>query len=198
MTRLRSRRSARRSAPRRKARSCRHGFRRHDRRSRRRCSMRAPSPRVPRVIGLCLGGEDFAAAPAATPTPDVLRYPKLLVHYAAKAEGKLSLRPAALDRRLCRSRRPRRGGSGGRAHGFDGATCVHPSAVPILNAAFSPSEAERDWAKRVLAAAAARDGPFELDGRMVDAAGDRPGPKAHRRGVVSCWAASPAPIRQAR
>ncbi|MGN6490042.1 MAG: HpcH/HpaI aldolase/citrate lyase family protein, partial [Devosia sp.] len=56
-----------------------------------------------------------------------------------------------------------------KAHGFDGATCIHPSAVPILNDAFSPTEAERDWATRVLATAEGSDAAFALDGRMVDA-----------------------------
>jgi citrate lyase subunit beta/citryl-CoA lyase len=53
-------------------------------------------------------------------------------------------------------------------HGFDGASCVHPSAVPILNAAFAPSAEEIDWARRVVAAAANADAAFSLDGRMVD------------------------------
>jgi hypothetical protein len=56
-----------------------------------------------------------------------------------------------------------------KAHGFDGATCVHPSAVAVLNAGFSPSDAERDWAQRVVAAAKENPGAFQLDGRMVDA-----------------------------
>ena len=124
---------------------------------------------VPRVMGLCLGSEDFVAITGGTPSPEVLRHPKLMLHYAAKAEGKLSLGLlrsiadyADLDGLAAAA-------AEARAHGFDGATCVHPSAVPVLNAAFSPSETERDWARRVLAAAAAHAGPFELDGRMIDA-----------------------------
>ncbi len=31
-----------------------------------------------------------------------------------------------------------------RTHGFDGASCVHPAVVPILNKGFSPSEKEVD------------------------------------------------------
>ena len=55
-----------------------------------------------------------------------------------------------------------------RAHGFDGATCVHPSVVPVLNAAFSPSPEETAWAGRVVEAAKTSGGAFTVDGRMVD------------------------------
>lgn len=125
--------------------------------------------RVQRVMALSFGAEDFVAATGGTPTPDVLRYPKLTVHYAAKAEGKLSfglLQSIAdysdLEALAAAAREAK-------AHGFDGATCIHPSAVPILNDAFSPTEAERDWATRVLATAEGSDAAFALDGRMVDA-----------------------------
>jgi citrate lyase subunit beta/citryl-CoA lyase len=56
--------------------------------------------------------------------------------------------------------------------GFAGATCVHPSLVPVLRAAYAPSEAELDWARRVIAAADAAAaegrGSLTVDGRMVD------------------------------
>jgi citrate lyase subunit beta/citryl-CoA lyase len=129
--------------------------------------------RVPRVMALAAGSEDLALAMGAEPTPEVLRYPKLLVHYAAKAEGLLSfglLRSIAdygdLDA-------IKGAAAEARTFGFDGASCVHPSAVPILNAAFLPTEAEIDWAMRVIqgaeAAAAQGSGAFALDGKMIDA-----------------------------
>jgi len=125
--------------------------------------------RVQRVMGLCFGAEDFTAVTGGSPTPEVVRHPKLMVHYAAKAEGKLSFGLlqsiadyADLDALAAAAREAK-------AHGFDGATCIHPTAVPILNANFAPTAAERDWAARVLAAAPASDAAFELDGRMVDA-----------------------------
>ena len=105
----------------------------------------------------------------ATPTPEVLRTPKLLAHYAAKAEGKLSfglLRSVAdyADLRAIEA-----AGREAREHGFDGATCVHPAVVPILNAAFAPSAEEIAWAERVVEAAKRGEGAFAVDGRMVDA-----------------------------
>ena len=44
----------------------------------------------PRVIGLSCGGEDLANALGARPDADVLRLPKQLIHYAAKAHGRRS------------------------------------------------------------------------------------------------------------
>jgi citrate lyase subunit beta/citryl-CoA lyase len=121
----------------------------------------------PAVMGLCVGAEDLATALGAEPVPATLQMPKLLVHYAAKAEGKLSLgmlRSVADYTDLAGIEASAREA---RMHGFDGATCVHPSAVPILNAAFSPSATEVAWAERVLAAG--KEGAFVVDGRMVDA-----------------------------
>jgi len=120
------------------------------------------------VIALLVGGEDLATALGGQATPEVLRVPKLLVHYAARAEGKLSfgLLQSVADysdlEAIAEAARE------GRAHGFDGATCVHPSAVAILNAAFLPSDEEVDWARRVVELAESSDAAFSLDGRMID------------------------------
>lgn len=121
------------------------------------------------VMGVLVGGEDLATSLGATPAPEVLRVPKLLAHYAAKAEGKLSfglLRTIADYADLAALEAAAREA---RQHGFDGATCIHPSAVPILNKAFAPTDDEIAWAERVLAAARSRAGAFVVDGRMVDA-----------------------------
>ncbi len=57
-----------------------------------------------------------------------------------------------------------------RRGGFGGKLCIHPSQVAGVNAAFTPSPAELDWARRVLAAfEQAGGGVFSLNGRMVDA-----------------------------
>ena len=58
----------------------------------------------------------------------------------------------------------------GRRSGFGGKLCIHPSQVAAVNAAFSPSTAEIEWARRVLAAwADAGGGVTTVGGRMVDA-----------------------------
>ncbi len=129
--------------------------------------------RVERVIGLAAGGEDIATSMGAEPLPDVLRLPKLMVHLAAKAEGKLSfgMLPTVADyRRLDVLEAAAREA---KAHGFDGASCVHPSVVPVLNASYAPSAEQMAWARTVLDAAQAAEavgrGAFVLNGTMVDA-----------------------------
>lgn len=55
------------------------------------------------------------------------------------------------------------------ALGFGGKLCIHPKQVPVVNAGFAPSAAERDWAARVLEAAESANGAaVALDGKMVD------------------------------
>jgi citrate lyase subunit beta/citryl-CoA lyase len=125
-----------------------------------------------RTFALVSGSEDMATAMGAEPTPEVLRLPKLLVHLAAKAAGLVSfgmLRTVADFKdadAVAKSARE------ARAFGFDGASCIHPSVVPILNAAFSPTPEEIDRARRMIeafeAAKAKGDGAFLFDGKMVD------------------------------
>ncbi len=53
--------------------------------------------------------------------------------------------------------------------GFGGKLCIHPRQVPVVHAALSPSDAELDWAHRVVTADKAAGGAaVMLDGRMVD------------------------------
>lgn len=55
-----------------------------------------------------------------------------------------------------------------RAHGFGAKLCIHPRQVATLHAALRPSEAELEWARRVIAATASQLGAIQVDGRMVD------------------------------
>jgi citrate lyase subunit beta/citryl-CoA lyase len=55
-----------------------------------------------------------------------------------------------------------------RAHGFGAKLCIHPKQVAWVHEALAPSAAELDWARRVIAAAAAASGAVQVDGRMVD------------------------------
>lgn len=125
-----------------------------------------------RVFALSAGGEDLATALDAEPSPEVLYLPKLLVHLAAKAAGVRSfgmLRTVADYGDLAAVEKSAREA---RAFGFDGASCIHPSVVPVLNRAFSPSREALDHARRLIAAAetaAARgEGAFAFEGKMVD------------------------------
>ncbi|NVD40502.1 CoA ester lyase [Ensifer sp. HO-A22] len=126
----------------------------------------------PRVFAISVGGEDLATAMGAQPTPEVLRLPKLMVHYAAKAAGILSfglLRSTAdyADRQALAA-----AVAEAKDFGFDGATCIHPSVVPLLNGGFSPSPEELDRARRLIDAADQADqagiGAFTFEGKFVD------------------------------
>jgi citrate lyase subunit beta / citryl-CoA lyase len=57
-----------------------------------------------------------------------------------------------------------------RRDGFSGKLAIHPDQVAAINAAFTPTEAERAHAQRVLAAFAAAGGAgvVSLDGQMID------------------------------
>jgi (3S)-malyl-CoA thioesterase len=60
----------------------------------------------------------------------------------------------------------------GRDMGFDGKTLIHPAQLDIANAAFAPSEAEIDLARRQIeafdAAQAQGQGVAVVDGRIVE------------------------------
>ncbi|WP_323786315.1 CoA ester lyase [Thalassovita sp.] len=60
----------------------------------------------------------------------------------------------------------------GRDLGYDGKTLIHPAQVEVTNAAFAPSEAEIDLAKRQIAALeeveAAGQGVAVVDGKIVE------------------------------
>ena len=57
-----------------------------------------------------------------------------------------------------------------RRFGFGAKLCIHPAQLAAVHAGLAPTEAERDWAQRVLAAQAeAGGGAFQVDGKMVDA-----------------------------
>jgi citrate lyase subunit beta/citryl-CoA lyase len=125
-----------------------------------------------RTFALVSGSEDMATAMGAEPTPEVLRLPKLLVHLAAKAVGLTSFGMLRTVADFADAEAVMKSAREARTFGFDGASCIHPSVVPILNAAFSPTPEEIDRARRMVAefeaAKAKGDGAFLFDGKMVD------------------------------
>lgn len=126
----------------------------------------------PLVAGLLIGAEDLAAECGAAPDDELIAMAKRQMVFAAVAAGVAPLgtlgtvadyrEPEKVRALVARSRRA----------GFVGASCIHPSLVPMLNEGFSPNEQELDLARRQVAAAhaAAREGrgSFVVDGMMVD------------------------------
>jgi citrate lyase subunit beta/citryl-CoA lyase len=126
----------------------------------------------PRLVGLSIGAEDFALALGMLPEAEGLFYPKQQMIIAARAAGILPLGFLGtvaefrdLEAFRATIRRSRR-------LGFAGASCIHPSQVPILNEEYRPAAAEIAEAERVVAvydsAAAGGIGAVELDGKMID------------------------------
>lgn len=126
----------------------------------------------PRVTAISLGAEDFATATGGQPAPDIVRLPKLMVHYAAKAEGKISLGMLRSTVDFGDADALAAAAEEAARFGFDGATCIHPKVVPVLNAGFAPSDEAVAKARRIVAAAedaaAQGTGAFMLDGAFID------------------------------
>ncbi len=125
-----------------------------------------------RVVAISLGSEDFSFATNSEPAPDVLLYPKQQMLLAAYAAGiiPLGVIGSIADFQDLPAYREAIGRS--RRFGFQGASCIHPSVVPLLNEGFSPSHEEMAAAERIVAgfaaAKAAGRGAVTVDGKMVD------------------------------
>ena len=127
--------------------------------------------RCPQVLRLAFGNLDFQADAGLACGPDeaeltAVRLAVLLASRRAQLPSPIdgvtadTQDAAQLARDLLRSR----------SGGFGAKLCIHPAQVAAVNAAFTPSPAEIDWARRVLAASEAAGGAVvSLDGRMVDA-----------------------------
>lgn len=109
-------------------------------------------------IGMACGPDETELAPARWALVTATRRARL----APAVDGVTTATndASALLRDTQRSRR----------FGFGAKLCIHPNQVAGVHQGFAPTEAERDWAERVLAAEAeAGGGAFSVDGKMVDA-----------------------------
>ena len=126
----------------------------------------------PRMVGLIIGAEDLAVSMRMAVHEDGLALPNLMAVIAARRAGILPLGfigsvadykdVEAFRARVERARRL----------GFEGAFCVHPSQVAVMNQAFAPAPAEVEHARAVVDAFEAQLGSgraaFSFNGRMVD------------------------------
>jgi citrate lyase subunit beta/citryl-CoA lyase len=126
----------------------------------------------PMIAGLLVGAEDLALECRAASDDDLIVMAKRRMVIAAVAAGVAPLGTLGTVADYRDADRIRDLVARSRRSGLVGATCIHPALVPVLNAGFSPSEAEIDLARRQLAAAeeAGREGrgSFTVDGLMVD------------------------------
>jgi citrate lyase subunit beta/citryl-CoA lyase len=126
----------------------------------------------PRVAAMNIGGEDFALDCAMQPDDDVLLHPKQRMIIAARAAGVMPLGFIGTVADFSDWERFRQMVRRSRRFGFDGAGCIHPGQVRIVNEEYTPSAAEVDYARKVIRmdeeAAAAGRGSFQIDGKMID------------------------------
>lgn len=128
-----------------------------------------------RLAGLTWGAEDLPAAIGAlsarhadgsyTPPYEIARALTLFAAYAADVAPIETVYPAIRDLDGLAAYAQR-----GARDGFLGMMAVHPDQVPVINAAFTPSEEEIARAQAVVDAFAANPGAgvLTLDGKMID------------------------------
>lgn len=129
----------------------------------------------PRLAGLAWGAEDLAAAlgasrrrDAAGAWTDPYRLARTLCLAGAVAAEVAPVDTVFTDLRDADGLRA--DAEAAAADGFVGKLAIHPAQVAVINAAFTPSEAAVDHARRVVAAfaAAPEAGVVALDGQMLD------------------------------
>jgi citrate lyase subunit beta / citryl-CoA lyase len=126
----------------------------------------------PRIVGVAFGAEDFTHDMGIERSDDdsEVAMPRSLVCIAARAANVL-----ALDTPYFLFRDPeglRHNALASKKIGFKGKFAIHPSQIDTINATFSPSPEEIDYARRVVAAfeeaERAGKGATSLDGKVID------------------------------
>lgn len=127
-----------------------------------------------RIRSITVGGEDYCLAMGVEPSGDgrELLYPLATVAVTCKA---MDLMPLGLLGSLAEFRDLERfeaSAIGSRQLGCEGAYCIHPDQVAILNRVFSPDPARVEWSRRVVEAfeksLAEGRASTSVDGKMVD------------------------------
>jgi citrate lyase subunit beta/citryl-CoA lyase len=126
----------------------------------------------PRLVSVGLGSEDFAMEIGGDAATDILHYPKQRVAIAAIANGlmPMGIIGSVADFRDLEGYRA--SARLARRMGFQGASCIHPNHVAILNEEFGVKPDELTWARRVIEvydkAKAEGRASIQLDGKMID------------------------------
>ncbi len=133
------------------------------------------APAHPRLAALTWGGEDLSAAiGAVTPREpsgawtEPYRHVRSWCLFAAAAAGVAPLETLYADFRDSKGLATM--GEAARRDGFAGQIAIHPDQVAVINACFTPSEADVAHARRVIAAfdADPQAGTVGIDGKMYD------------------------------
>lgn len=130
------------------------------------------------AVALFWGAEDLTAGLGGTASRfgagekraggyrDVARHARARVQLAAAAFGRAALDSVHVD--IADADGLRDEARDAAALGYAATVCIHPSQVPVIRDAYRPTDEEAEWARRLLAEAAANRGAFSFEGRMVD------------------------------
>ena len=128
----------------------------------------------PRLAGLMWGAEDLSASLGATEkaaggvfhSPYRLARDLCLMAAAAADVAPIDTVYTDIDNLAGLEQETR----AARRDGFAAKALIHPKHVDIVNAAFAPTDTERAWAEKVIAAFAGNpdSGTLRLDGMMID------------------------------
>ncbi len=133
------------------------------------------STQSPRLCGMLWGGEDLAADIGAVANKDdqgSYTAPYVMARTLTLL-GATAAQVAAVDAVYTNFRDPeglREEATRALRDGFSGKAAIHPDQVAVINAAFTPSEKDFDWAREVIAAfdANPQAGAISLNGKMLD------------------------------
>jgi citrate lyase subunit beta/citryl-CoA lyase len=126
----------------------------------------------PRVVAVAFGAEDFTNDMGIERTEDAAEivYPRQVIGVAARAAGVLALDTPYVAYRDADGLK--RDAGVARGLGFRGKFAIHPSQIGPINEAFAPTEAELEYARRVVSAfkeaSESGSGATSLDGKMID------------------------------
>lgn len=130
---------------------------------------------MPRLAGLTWGAEDLSAVLGASRKrdahgawTDAFRFIRAQCLLAAHAKGVWAIDTLHDD--FQDENGTRHAAESARADGFIGMLAIHPAQVPIINAAFAPTDAELAQAQAIVALFSSNPGAgtLQYNGRMVD------------------------------
>jgi len=130
---------------------------------------------MPRLAGLTWGAEDLSAAIGATRKrdangewTDAFRFARMQTLLTAHACEVFAIDTLHAD--FSDTDGLKRAAEAARADGFSGMLAIHPAQVPVINAAFTPTDAEMAEARAIVDAFTANPnaGALQIEGRMID------------------------------
>jgi len=133
------------------------------------------NPPLTRLCGMMWGGEDLAADIGAISNREAdgrysspYQLARSLCLFAAAAASVIAVDAVYTNFRDVNGLREE--AAQGLRSGFSAKAAIHPDQIDPINAAFTPSAADVEWAKRVIAAfeASSGAGVASVDGKMLD------------------------------